>query len=59
MSLVADPDLPAWDYPPPGAPADRYHQQLAEGIYGIDKLAIIWPGSSTVSPNHGPGPDVS
>jgi cytochrome P450 len=30
-----------------------------EGIYGIDKLPIIWAGSSTVDPNHGPGPDVS
>jgi cytochrome P450 len=30
-----------------------------EGIYGIDKLPIIWPGSSTVNPNRGPGPDVS
>jgi cytochrome P450 len=26
-----------------------------EGIYGIDKLPIIWSGSSTLSPNHGPG----
>jgi cytochrome P450 len=30
-----------------------------EGIYGIDKLPIIWSGSSTMSPNHGPAPDVS
>jgi hypothetical protein len=30
-----------------------------EGIYGIDKLPVIWPGSSEVSPNDGPGPDVS
>jgi len=29
-----------------------------EGIYGIDKLPIIWSGS-TASPNHGPGPDVT
>ena len=29
-----------------------------EGIYGIDKLPIIWSGSSTMSPNHGPAPDV-
>jgi len=29
-----------------------------EGIYGIDKLPIIWSGS-TESPNHGPGPDVT
>jgi cytochrome P450 len=29
-----------------------------EGIYGIDKLPIIWSGSSTLSPNHGPEPDV-
>jgi cytochrome P450 len=30
-----------------------------EGIYGIDKLPIIWSGSSKLSSNHGPGPDVS
>lgn len=30
-----------------------------EGIYGIDKLPIIWSGSSTVSPNDGAGPDVT
>ena len=30
-----------------------------EGIYGIDKLQIIWSGSSTPSPSHGPGPDVT
>jgi cytochrome P450 len=30
-----------------------------EGIYGIDKLPIIWPGSSGMNPNHGPAPDVS
>ena len=30
-----------------------------EGIYGIDKLPVIWPGSSTPGPNHGPVPDVS
>jgi cytochrome P450 len=30
-----------------------------EGIYGIDKLPIIWSGSSAMSPNHGPAPDVS
>ena len=30
-----------------------------EGIYGIDKLPIIWSGSSKVSPNHGLVPDVS
>ena len=29
-----------------------------EGIYGIDKLPIIWSGS-TASTNHGPGPDVT
>ena len=29
-----------------------------EGIYGIDKLPIIWSGSSGMNPNHGPGPDV-
>jgi cytochrome P450 len=30
-----------------------------EGIYGIDKLPITWPGSSTVSPDHGSVPDVT
>jgi cytochrome P450 len=30
-----------------------------EGIYGIDKLPITWPGSAHMSPNHGPAPDVS
>lgn len=30
-----------------------------EGIYGIDKLPVTWTGSATMSPNHGPGPDVS
>ena len=30
-----------------------------EGIYGIDKLPVIWSGSSMMSPNHGPAPDVS
>jgi cytochrome P450 len=30
-----------------------------EGIYGIDKLPIIWSGSSVMSPNHGLAPDVS
>ena len=30
-----------------------------EGIYGIDKLPIIWSGSAGVSPGHGPGPDVT
>jgi cytochrome P450 len=30
-----------------------------EGVYGVDKLPIIWPGSSTTSPNHDPAPDVS
>jgi hypothetical protein len=30
-----------------------------EGIYGIDKLPTIWSGSSAMSPNHGPAPDVS
>jgi hypothetical protein len=29
-----------------------------EGIYGIDKLPIIWPGPPKVNPNHGPAPDV-
>jgi len=30
-----------------------------EGIYGIDKLPIIWSGSSRVSSNPGSGPDVT
>ncbi len=30
-----------------------------EGVYGVDKLPITWSGSSAMSPNHGPGPDVS
>ncbi len=30
-----------------------------EGIYGIDKLPIVWSGSSKMSPNHGLAPDVS
>jgi cytochrome P450 len=30
-----------------------------EGIYGIDKLPISWSGSAEVSPDHGPGPDVT
>ena len=30
-----------------------------EGIYGIDKLPIIWSGSPKVNPNHGPVPYVS
>jgi cytochrome P450 len=30
-----------------------------EGIYGIDKLPIIWSGSSKMSSNHGIAPDVS
>jgi cytochrome P450 len=30
-----------------------------EGIYGIDKLPVIWSGSSTMSPTHGLAPDVS
>ncbi len=30
-----------------------------EGIYGIDKLPIIWSASSKTSLNHGPAPDVS
>ena len=30
-----------------------------EGIYGIDKLPVTWSGSSRVSPNQGPAPDVS
>jgi cytochrome P450 len=30
-----------------------------EGIYGIDKLPITWSGSATMSPDHGPAPDVT
>ena len=30
-----------------------------EGIYGIDKLPIIWSGSPKTNLNHGPAPDVS
>ena len=30
-----------------------------EGIYGIDKLPIIWSGSAGVCPGHGPGPDMT
>ena len=30
-----------------------------EGIYGIDKLPIIWSGSAKPSPDDGPGPDVT
>jgi cytochrome P450 len=30
-----------------------------EGVYGVDKLPITWSDSSTMSPNHGPAPDVS
>jgi cytochrome P450 len=30
-----------------------------EGIYGIDKLPVRWPGTSAMSPNHGRAPDVS
>jgi cytochrome P450 len=30
-----------------------------EGIYGIDKLSIIWSGSPPVGPNHGHRPDVT
>jgi cytochrome P450 len=30
-----------------------------EGIYGIDKLPIIWSGSAKMNVNHGPAPDVS
>jgi cytochrome P450 len=29
-----------------------------EGVYGIDKLPVIWSGSSRMNPNHGPVPDV-
>jgi cytochrome P450 len=30
-----------------------------EGIYGIDKLPIIWSGSARPGPDDGPGPDVT
>jgi cytochrome P450 len=30
-----------------------------EGIYGIDKLPIIWSGSAKMSPNQSPEPDVT
>ena len=30
-----------------------------EGIYGIDKLPIVWSGSPHASPGHGPEPDVT
>jgi cytochrome P450 len=30
-----------------------------EGVYGVDKLPVTWSGSSAMSPNHGPAPDVS
>jgi cytochrome P450 len=30
-----------------------------EGVYGVDKLPITWSGSSAMSPNHRPAPDVS
>jgi len=30
-----------------------------EGIYGIDKLPIVWSGSAEPSPDHDPGPDVT
>ncbi|MGB6581142.1 MAG: hypothetical protein WBF34_24845 [Streptosporangiaceae bacterium] len=72
MNLVSELDLPVFDYTAPDFSADRYHQQLAETrqqgwlaksplayIYGIDKLPIIWSGSSKLSPNHGLAPDVS
>jgi len=71
MNLVSDLDLPAFDYTAREALAflaPRSHDlaldgapQLGgvEGIYGIDKLPIIWSDSSAVSPNHGPGPDVT
>ncbi len=29
-----------------------------EGIYGIDKLPVIWSASAGMNLNHGPGPDV-
>jgi hypothetical protein len=38
MNLVSDLDLPAFDYPAPDIPADRYHQQLA-GLRQLGWLA--------------------
>ncbi len=64
MNLVSELDLPAFDYTAPDFSADRYHLGPpqpggVEGIYGVDKLPIIWSGSSQMSSNHGPAPDVS
>ena len=60
MNLVSELDLPAFDYTVPDFSADRYSSAGGvEGIYGIDKLPVIWSGSSTMSPNHGLAPDVS
>ncbi|HEY2264324.1 MAG TPA: hypothetical protein VGI96_16995 [Streptosporangiaceae bacterium] len=71
MNLVSDLDLPAFDYAEPAAPADQIAGFLGvapdgpprlggiEGIYGIGKLPVSWPGTSAMSPNHGRAPDVS
>jgi hypothetical protein len=56
MNLVSDLDLPVFDYTAPDFPADRYHQQLAETS---QQGSPAWSGSPTVSPNHGPEPDVT
>ena len=57
MNLVSEFDLPAFDYTAPDFSADRLGG--VEGIYGIDKLPVIWSGSSTMTPNYGLAPDVS
>ena len=71
MNLVSELDLPAFDYTTPDFSADRYHQQFAEtrqrgwlarsplAYIVLDKLPIIWSGTSRMSPNHGLAPDVS
>ena len=53
MNLVSELDLPAFDYTA---------GQLAHAVRLFaehPQLPIIWPGSSEMSPNHGPAPDVS
>ncbi|MGD0066471.1 MAG: hypothetical protein ABSB76_23880 [Streptosporangiaceae bacterium] len=68
MNLVSDIDPPPFEDTAPDFSADCYHQQFfprsratggVEGIYGIDKLPIIWWGSSQLNPNRGPEPYVS
>ena len=60
MSLVSDLDLPAFLAPRTRDLALDGPPQLGgvEGIYGIDKLPIIWSGSSSADANHTPAPDV-